>query len=204
MNNYIFWGITVLIITALLGVLGTYLMYRGTTINSTKDKGDIIDTIEKKSNPTVSNLIEQNNIGNLNVSDNTGPTQVNIGSTNNSQVVNQRRYFLKEFKVNKEIRDSLHILKLTFYQTDGIWDSGTTFILDIKLSGPYTGFKFLSGLTGNWQNVRITLKPEDRQKGIFYFSTTTAPERGNVILEITSKDDIDVVVAGFAPQASSI
>lgn len=138
---------------------------------------------------------ESINIEKLDVSDNKAPTQVNVGSPGSQQIINNKRVIKNNPLREKGTQDGGYYLRLTFNQTDGIWDSGTKFWMQLQLTGPYTSYAFVSGYppTLPLSNVRTTSGiKEAANKGWIELETSTPPLNEPIVLEIKSTSDIDV------------
>ncbi|MGH7773469.1 MAG: hypothetical protein ACREQA_14690, partial [Candidatus Binatia bacterium] len=137
----------------------------------------------------------ENSRGTINITGNTGNTQVSINSPGSQQVINQKRVIRREVTREKMRRGSLHVLRLTFRQTDGIWGAGEKFWLQLELSGPYQDYRFISGYppTLPLSDVRTTHGvAEAASKGWIELETATPPINEPIILEIESESELDV------------
>jgi hypothetical protein len=124
-------------------------------------------------------------------------TQVNVNSPNSKQIINNERRIKKEVTIHKEIQsDGAHLTKIILSQTDGVWDQGGIFRLQVQLSNPYTEYKFIQGFPPMTSNVR---ESSNAAKTFFSFETTTAPLKGPIILQITSQADVDIKSITVSP-----
>jgi len=144
------------------------------------------------------NSVQQNNtttnIGDI--KDNID-TQVNVNSPNSKQIINQTRKIKKECDIQKNIdQNGVYITKIILTQTDGIWDQGETFKMQLKFSGSFKEYKFIQGFLGGLQNVKEGINEE---KTTLYFETTTAPLKEPIILEIKSEADINIERISVSP-----
>ena len=101
----------------------------------------------------------------------------------------------REIQVEKSRRDNLYVIRLSIQQTDGIWDSGSAFSLQVYLTGPYLKYTFLSGYTASMPlfNLRTTdSSPAAAAQGIIELTTTTPPKDEPIILEIESEKEVSV------------
>ena len=138
--------------------------------------------------------------GDVNVSENNGPTQISIGSPGSQQVINQRRTINPQAKIKKTQRDGNHVLQIILSQTGGFWDPGTVFQINTKMSGAYSRARIIQGLPPAQFDVRIG---EHKEKGEYSYSTATAPFPDSpIVLEIISAQDINLVQLGVAPLAT--
>jgi len=148
------------------------------------------------------NMGERNTSGDVNVSENIGNTQVAVNSPGSQQTINEKRVIKTEVKSEKGMSGGLHLLRLTFEQTNGIWDSGEKFWLQIQLTGSYSNYRFTSGISAVLQNVRTTQgNQEATQKGWIELETTTPQLNEPIVLEIYSENDINVANLKLSPAA---
>lgn len=134
-------------------------------------------------------------IDKLDVSDNKAPTQVNVGSPGSHQIINNKRVIENDLLREKGTQDGNYLLRLTFNQTDGIWDAGTKFWMQLQLTGPYTNYAFVSGYppTLPLANVRTTSGVQEAaDKGWIELETSTPPLNEPIVLEVKSLTDIDI------------
>jgi hypothetical protein len=139
----------------------------------------------------------------IDLQNNKGNAQVNINSPGSNLNINEKRVIRKKISVDKARKDKLYLLRLTFQQTDGIWDNGQKFWLQLQLTSSYSGFKFLSGFPAALFNVRSTEGvAEAIEKGWIEFETTTPPLLEPIVLEIESINEIDIVSIALQPTDS--
>ncbi len=141
-------------------------------------------------------------VGDVEISGNTGKTQVSINSPGSQQTINEKRIIKREVKTKKELIDGIHVLTLTFQQTNGIWDSGTMFWIQLQLTGPYISYEFTSGIANALTEVRTTESggnSEAAQKGWIELKTATPPLNEPIVLEIKSENEIDVKKISLTP-----
>lgn len=144
---------------------------------------------------------DKNKTGNINVTGNSGPTQINIGSPGSQQIVNQARKFNQQAKVEKLKRDGNYILQISLTQTSGIWDQGTVFHLGAKVSAPYKEARIVQGLPPALFDVRVS---ENKETGVYSFSTISAPYADRpVVLEIVSENDLNLEALEVNPVVSN-
>ena len=137
--------------------------------------------------------------GDIHVSGNKGPTQVNIGSPGSKQIINQQRTIRPQTRIEKLQRDGNYIMHIILTQTEGLWDPGTTFQINAKTSVPYERASIIQGLPPAMFNVQIG---ENKAVGEYFFSTTTAPFPDRpIILEIIAKKDFELLQLGVSPLA---
>jgi hypothetical protein len=136
-------------------------------------------TINIKQAPTPQN----NSIAVGNITNNNN-TQVNINSGNSIQIINNIRAMKSNPRVNTMQNGDTFITQIIVEQTNGIWNQGTKFALGLQLSAPYLSWRFIKGFDGMFFNVKMRDIPG---KGVIYFETMTAPQDGNIIIEIISK-----------------
>lgn len=121
--------------------------------------------------------------------------QNNVNSPGSIQTVNKKRVIKQNLLTEKGNRNDLHLLRLTFTQTDGIWDSGEKFWLTIQLSGSYKNYSFTSGYPPNlplFDVVTTQNNPKAAELGYIELQTATAPLNEPIIIEIESLREIDV------------
>ncbi|MCX5694744.1 MAG: hypothetical protein NT014_06475 [Candidatus Omnitrophica bacterium] len=124
------------------------------------------------------------------------------GITAHTVNVNKQRAISHKYQYKKERRGEDFVLQIILNQTQGIWNSGEQFILQVKISGPYKAANFVGGMPMGFQDVRMSGEG-DKMNGIFYFSTTTAPlNNESIVLEIVSASDVNVVEVGMSPLAN--
>lgn len=168
-----------ILIGTIVAAIGTYGHFHyGKMINNQKPMTDESIKIEE-----------------LHVEDIKAPTQVNVGSPGSKQIINDKRVLQNNPLREKGTKNGNYFIKLTFQQTDGIWDPGTKFWMQLQLTGPYTSYSFLSGYppTRPLENVRTTSGvKEAAERGWIELQTTTPPLNEPIVLEIESKVDIDV------------
>ncbi len=126
---------------------------------------------------------------------NNNNTQLNINSPNSVQLINQARVISRKAIILKDKKDDTYITQIILKQTSGIWDQGRVFKFGVKLSGPYTDWQFVKGIPGAKTNVVMNT---DKQNGIIYFQTDTAPYVGEIIVVIRSITDLiiqDMIVS---------
>ena len=139
--------------------------------------------------------------GNVSVSNNVGPTQVNIGSPGSKQIVNQQRTVRPDARIEKGKKGALFLLRIILNQTSGIWDQGTDFAISLKTSAPYKTCEVVSGLPPAQFNVRIS---ENKEAGEYTYATTTAPMKDEpIIVEIISEAELNILKLGVQPLATS-
>jgi len=150
----------------------------------------------KDASPSLGNIVN-------NISGNNAPTLISIGSPGSIQNVNHQRKISRQARVEKIKRGDDFITRLILEQTQGIWDQGVKFELGVQMSGSYKKAKIIQGLPGMMTMVVMTGdSPENKEKGAYYFSTTSAPLPDQpIILEITSDKDINVVNCSVNPSA---
>jgi hypothetical protein len=123
------------------------------------------------------------------------------GITAHTVNVNQQRAISPQAQVKKEKRENKFILQVILNQTSGVWDPSTMFKLRVKTSGPYQTAGIVKGLPSAQFEVRIA---EDKENGVFAYSTRTAPLNDEpIILEIQSVSDIDLVELSVEPLAKN-
>lgn len=138
--------------------------------------------------------------GDIHVTSNTGPTQVNVGSPGSKQVINQQRTISSQTRIEKSQRDGNYIMHIIMNQTDGIWDQGTPLQVNAKISSSYQKASIIQGLPPAMFNVQIG---ENKEAGEYFFSTTTAPFPGRpIVLEIIAKQDFELKQLGVSPLTS--
>lgn len=120
---------------------------------------------------------------------NNANTQVNINSPNATQNVNQKRTIQKQGRFERGMEGDTHVLNLIFSQTKGIWDPGEKFQVDIKLSGPFVDYRFLSGLPGAQFEVSENV---DQVNGFIHYATRTPLINEPVIISIRSKSVLEI------------
>jgi hypothetical protein len=137
----------------------------------------------------------------------TGDTVISIGQqggiTAHTVIQNNtRRIIRKDVGAEWGTRDATgkQILRLTFHQSDGIWEPGTKFWLQVDLSGPYEraemqGFPralFEAGMTEGGSTAAA--------QGKFEFTTITPPIAAqDIVLEIESVKRLDVRSIRLSP-----
>lgn len=120
--------------------------------------------------------------------------------TGRDMYVNQQRKILPEVKIEKKQDGDKFIMRLEFTQTEGIWDQGTDFKLQVKTTGPFEVCSIIKGLPPSQSNIRIS---ENKQDGFYSYATSTAPIKNEpVVMEMISKNPIDVSQIGIEPLAS--
>lgn len=166
-------------------------------------EGDQNVAIEKAVDSPISILQSE---GDVKVSGGAGNTQVSIHSPGSQQTINEKRAIRRKVESKKQLIGGIHVLTLTFQQTNGIWDSGTTFWIQLQLTGPYTSYKFTSGISKVLHDVDRTTEPkgnsEAAQKGWIEMKTSTPPLNEPIVLEIKSENEIDVKEILLAPLQS--
>ncbi|MDE3059810.1 MAG: hypothetical protein KGJ06_02235 [Pseudomonadota bacterium] len=172
-------------------------------INYERDKliearSNIIDKTQKLAESSGIQVTNNStNTGNVNVTGNSGATQVNIGSPGSTQVINQHRKINPQAKIEKLQRDGNFVIRLILNQTSGIWDQGVLFQFEVKLTGPYKSAHIVQGLPPALTDVKIG---ENRETGYYSFSTITAPYADRpIIFEATAAQDINVERFAVAP-----
>jgi hypothetical protein len=127
-------------------------------------------------------------------------TQVNVNSPNSKQIINNARRVKREVTIHKKLRsDYVHLTDITLLQTDGIWDQGESFKLQMQLSSPYMEYRFIQGFPVPMLNVR---EYSNADKTAFSFETTTSPLKNPIIIEIISEKDLDVMSISVSPLES--
>lgn len=122
------------------------------------------------------------------------------GITAHTVNVNQQRAIARKVQSRKEKRGEDFSLQIILNQTQGVWNQGEIFEVQVKTSGPYKTAHFVRGMSSGLMNVRTI---EDKENGFFSFSTTTAPLNNEVIiLEILSVIEIDLVEINVTPLAN--
>ena len=184
MSNFILWLCMVLLGTAWTLVSGYHA----------KDAWDKLKQgTALRSEPTP---MEHGSMGNIYVTGNTGSTQVSINSPGSQQTINKKRVIRRAVQSKRGLVDGLYVLTLTFQQSDGIWNSGTKFWMQLQLTGPYTSYEFKSGISKVLHDVDATTGPggnsEAARKGWIELKTSTAPLNEPIVLEIRSKSEIGV------------
>ena len=151
--------------------------------------GDNIDMIQQD---------DQNGaVGKIDMRDIRSPTQINVGSPGSTQIINDKRMFSREAKVEKGKKGSSFFLRVILTQKAGIWDQGTKLEIQIKTTGPYISAKIVRGLPSALFDVNIG---ENKEGGEFYFSTTTAPLKDEpVVIEILSGSEINIADLRVTP-----
>lgn len=138
----------------------------------------------------------QHNQSPINISGNTGNTQVTINSPGSQQVINQKRTISRNARVEKGMRSDLYITRLILQQTDGIWDAGSRFIVRVQFTGPFVTCKIIQGMPSALMGVIEKNAPKD---GFYEFSTMTPPQPGVIVVEAESAAQIDVKEFGISP-----
>jgi len=135
--------------------------------------------------------------------------QTNINSHNNyqqninpqnvvQQNFNQQRKIIPQPEVKKEKHGEKFILRAKFNQTEGLWDSGTLFKAQFRVSGPYERASFISGLPLGQREVNWI---EDKVNGFYSYSMRTAPNKGQpIIVQFISENDIDLLSFNVTPK----
>ena len=104
------------------------------------------------------------------------------------QNINQQRKIIPKPETIQNKRNGKFILLVMFNQTKGLWDSGTILKIELKLTGSYENSDFVRGIS-KAQN-EFSLK-ENKQEGIFLYSSTTPPFPGQpIIIEFVSENKI--------------
>jgi len=156
----------------------------------------------KNNSLTIEKMID--NSKDVNATGNQGQTQVMVDSPNSQQIINNKKTILSQYQKDFGTKNGLNLLTLTFKQSDGIWDSSEKLGIQVQLTGAYESYQFISGIPMALQNVRTTQGvKEAAEKGWIDLQTTTTPLNENIILEILSKDKIDVATVGLSPLASN-
>jgi len=138
--------------------------------------------------------------GDITVTGNEAPTQVNIGSPDSKQIINQQRGIKSKIEIVKTQRGKSYVLQVVMNQTSGFWDQGSPFQLQAKFTGPYKKASIVQGLPPAMFNV---LTSENKETGEYFFSTTTAPFPDlPIILEVISVDEINLEKLGVSPLAN--
>jgi hypothetical protein len=129
------------------------------------------------------------------VTGNTGDTQVAANSPGSIQTINHKRVLKNEVGLEKFRRDNVFVLRITIQQTEGIWDAGSTFSLQVYLTGAYLRYRFLTGYVPTMPLVNVTTTDGNAAaaaKGIFELTTMTPPRDEPIILEFESMHEVDV------------
>lgn len=130
---------------------------------------------------------------------NQGPVQFTQNSPGSSQIVNQKRLISPTARMERSMRGSDHLLRVTLTQLPGFWDEGTKFELGFKASGPYKEAKIVSGLPGVQTDVRFS---ENKGEGVYVYSMRSAPLPDTpIILEVLSEIEINMEQFSVAPIA---
>jgi len=117
-------------------------------------------------------------------------TQVNINSPESKLVINKVRKINQEYNIEKKVMaDEVHITNIILTQSEGIWDSGEIFKIEVTLSEPFIDYKFIQGFPGTKSDVYIET---NESKTIIYFETSTPPLKEPIILEIKSYKDLEI------------
>ena len=136
-------------------------------------------SIVQKDSPAAAALSAPNNNGNI-----------AVNSPGATQIVNQRRVLDTKTKVETgHNSDGTFALRLTINQTEGIWDPGTKFSIQVYFSGPYTEWHFAGGYPkdGVQMNVVTTHgNHEAAAKGIIDHTTITPPLNEPIVIEVRS------------------
>jgi hypothetical protein len=140
-------------------------------------------------------------VGNVNVSNNSAPAQVNIGSPGAKQIINPRRVLKPNVRLERGERDGHQILRVLFDQTEGMWNPGELFSVDVTFNGPYIRAKVISGLQGALAGVETTEgNPNAPAAGRYIMKTTTPPISGlPVVLEVESAQELTVTDVKASP-----
>lgn len=135
----------------------------------------------------------------INVTNNSSPTQINVGSPNAIQIVNQQRTILPDARIEKGVVDGTFVTRLILQQTSGIWDQGVNFQVGVKTTGSYESARIIRGFPPAQMSVRIN---ENKRDGIYYYATSTAPIKDEpIVLEIKSATEIAVEQFTVSPMA---
>jgi hypothetical protein len=139
------------------------------------------------------------NTGAINITGNTSPTQVSIGSPNSKQVINQQRKFIRQAQVEKLQKDGAYLIRVIINQTSGIWDQGTQFQFSVQLTGSYKEARIVQGLPPAQMMVTIS---ENKEKGYYSYSTITAPYPDRpIVFEAVTNKEVDLKAIAVAPLA---
>lgn len=138
------------------------------------------------------NMTKQDQIFNINA-----PSQINNGGSGNVMNVNHQRKILNEAKIEKSKRNTDSITRLILEQTNGMWDAGTKFELQVYMSGPYKEARIIQGLPG----VQIDRMTSANAEKTFYgYSMISAPlPDQSIIFEAISDKDIDITSFSATP-----
>lgn len=136
------------------------------------------------------------------ISQNQGPIQYNENSPRSTQIINNKRTIKHEMLREKLVKDGKHLLRLTFQQTDGIWDAGSKFWMQIQLTGPYLKYDFISGYPKSMPLMDVTTTegvPSAAQAGWIELQTATPPRNEPIVLEILSDKAIEAQKIAVSP-----
>jgi hypothetical protein len=154
---------------------------------------------ENKNMSEVNDPNGSNSMGDINVTKNSAPTQISIGSPGSSQIVNQRRAFSPQVTVEKLVRGNDHVLRINLNQTSGFWDQGTEMRISAKFSGKYKSAKIIQGLPPITMMVQMA---ERKEEGEFFYSTITAPiPNSPIVIEVLASEEIKLVQIIASPLA---
>jgi len=176
-------GVWIGIIAILLALILQFL---------SKNKTDITQLANGNNNVQQNN--STTNIGDI--KDNIN-TQVNLNSPNSKQIINRSRKIKKKITFQKEIsKNGDYVTRIILTQTDGIWDQGEKFIIQVNLSAPFKKYKFIQGFPSAMSSIYET---ENEDKTFFSFETTTAPLKEPIILRIISDKDVNIKKISVSP-----
>ena len=202
-------------------IIGSLIVLLGFSVKDLFKKEDATAPqpipVEIKINNTNLNIDEKPGpVSDINTIDNVEEEKISIGDVTGDVIisqdqsggitahtvnVNQQRAISSQAQTKKEKRGDKFILQVILNQTAGVWDPGTMFKLQVKLSGPYETANIVKGLPSPRFDVRTA---EDKENGIFAYSTRTAPLKDEpLILEIQSVSDIDLVEIIAEPLAEN-
>ncbi len=137
--------------------------------------------------------------GDINLSGNTAPAQINIGSPGSQQIINQNRSINSQARIEKTQMNGNYIMRVILSQTRGFWDQGTVFQINAKMSGPYTKAEITQGLPLALFDVKIG---EHKETGEYFYSMATAPLPDSpIVLEVISSNDINLEQLEVSPLA---
>ena len=111
--------------------------------------------------------------------------------------LNKKRVIRREYSRQKSrTSDNLYLLRLTFQQSDGIWDAGTVFWMKLKLTGAYKSYEFVSGFPRALSDVTTA---ENAANGYIEFKTSTPPLNEPIVLEIIYEAEMNVAAIWLTP-----
>ena len=133
-----------------------------------------------------------------------GPVIGPVGDHNQQEVtfVNARSGYLPPKVVEKRLDGDVWVTRVVFERSAGMWDPSSTTDLVVQFNRPYDS----GGIAGGFGMVVAVMRElnsgEHAKRGLFAFTTTTAPVSSKVEALFRSRLPLDIVEAHYVPTAS--